>query len=138
LDRKTYKKAEIEEILKVKRGRLQEWVREGHLKPYKSEGQGKTALFDRLNLYQIHLFAHLVRVGIPRIDVAEYIGYAETNKYICYIEGFSPPPQIYNVAWKLENEPPLYNKDKHKCLYIISIKKIRDEVDEALRRTMTE
>jgi hypothetical protein len=129
----TYKKAEIEDMFpRIKRGRLQEWLREGYITPYQPATQGQTALFDRTNIYQIVLFDELIKAGALREDAARMVGYLQSHKYIIKTEKPVKPPLRSSGGFGAKNEIPAFKPGTYKTFLIIDIQAIKTEVDSIL------
>ena len=130
LQKLTYSKAEIEEMFPgIKRGRLQEWVREDYITPHTPASQGETAYFDRTNIYQSVLFDKLVSLGALRVDAARMIGYLETHKFIIKTEKVVKPPLRSLGAWAPAKKIPQFTEGKYKTFTIIDLVAIKKEVD---------
>jgi hypothetical protein len=129
----TYSKSDIESLFpRIKRGRLQEWVREGYITPYQAATQGQTALFDRTNIYQIVLFDALLKAGALRPDAAQMISYIKTYKYFIKTEKPVKPPLRGSGGWQSTNKIPPFEPGTYKTFTIIDIPAIKKDVDLTL------
>jgi len=81
----------IMNILKLKRGRLREWMKYGFIKPsiQLADGPSIKALFNRTDIYTLVLFRNLIESGLGRFQAANcahsmYLEEAGSAKYLIY------------------------------------------------------
>ena len=69
----TYSTFDIAKLFNIKRTRLQEWIDEDFIQPYKpADGYGVKAIFRKHELYTIRLFMFLLNMGLKRFEAADY------------------------------------------------------------------
>lgn len=69
---------EVRQIIWVKRGDLEDWIREGYVVPshYEDSACGKRYLWSREDIYQLAAFKKLVNSGLKPIDAHEALIYS--------------------------------------------------------------
>lgn len=77
-----YSTFDIEKILKIKRTRLQEWIKNFWIAPSRaSGGRGLKASFTIEDLYAIQLFVELLNMNLERFAAAEITHYVLGRQY---------------------------------------------------------
>jgi len=70
----TFSTFEVLKALNLKRGRLREWMDRGFIKPsHPSSGQGKKALFTRIDVYCVALLDSLISKGFKRENAGKLV-----------------------------------------------------------------
>ena len=144
---------QIAKALKLKYGRLREWLDGGYIEPsiHRAQRQGEKTLFTLADAYAIKLFDYLLGRGFSRKDAA--IRIEALQKYI-------EAPQVgnstllsatYAAFYRQEGSGPYFQliRDEKVSLslfgrtvegkrgsfddvLVVNFRKIRDEVDQAL------
>ena len=112
---------EAAKILKVKYGRLREWIdREYILCSQRAEGQGGKTLFDRYNLYIMGLFVYLLEKGFNREEASERV--KGVDKYLRATNLWDKPEAHTYIA--IVSRPEVERESSRSVLSIV-----RDVVD---------
>lgn len=134
------------EILDLENGRLREWISREYIRPdFPSEGRGSRNRLTRWNLYQIELFAYLLRRGLARKLAAGIVRKYTPQDLIAtsVSQGRTPGEKefvcVYRTGetlahdWYARSEAiPL---DHHfEDLFAVNVKRIRERVDENIAR----
>lgn len=146
---------EAAEKLGIKHGRLREWISRRYIIPYEpTTGRGTKNHLNKLNLYQIKLFEHLLHRGLSRDAVVEMMPFMTSattirnpddlqKKYPDNIEVDDFEFHDFLIFYKLKDRLQVIgHSEKDSVLIdtnlnfedvvIINYKKIRTEVDSLL------
>ena len=146
---------ESAEKLKIKHGRLREWISRRYIIPYKpTTGRGTKNHLNKLNLYQIKLFEHLLHRGLSRDAVVEMMPFITSatairnpedlqKKYPDNIEVDDFEFHDFLIFYKLKDSLQVFGNSEKGSVSIntnidfedavvINYKKIRNEVDSLL------
>ena len=132
------------ELLGIENGRLREWVSRDYIRPdFPSEGRGSRHRLTRWNLYQVQLFAYLLRRGLARKLAAAIVGnYTPGDLIATSVSSGSSPGQkefvcIYRAGESLKHD--WYGCDEaislsrqYDDLFVVNVNRIRRQVDDRI------
>lgn len=135
----TYTKVQIENLIGIKKTRLQEWIDRGYIQPsiQKASGKGIVNIFSRNDIYQVYLFSKLLERGLTRLEAASQarinfknVGPEKAKYKFCYfLSGKTNDDSIEKSEGGLAKEPPIVDMDSYRFMFIINLCTIKDEVD---------
>ena len=132
------------EILGIENGRLRDWVSREYIRPdFPSEGRGSRHKLTRWNLYQIQLFAYLMRRGLARKLAAAVVrNYTATDLIATSVAQGSAPQEKEFVCVHRSGETLAHEwyapsdaiplDHRYDDLFVVNVSRIRRQVDEIL------
>lgn len=132
------------DILEIENGRLREWISREYIRPdFPSEGRGSRNRLTRWNLYQIELFAYLLRRGLARKLAAAIVRNYTAHDLIANSVARGSAPQEKEFVCVYRTEETLAHDwyagsesipldHQYEDLFVVNVSRIRQQVDESI------
>lgn len=134
------------DILDIENGRLREWISREYIRPdFPSEGRGTRHNLTRWNLYQVQLFAYLLRRGLARKLAAAIVrNYTASDLVATSMEEGSAPQEKEFVCVCRSGETLTHDwyartdaiplEHRYDDLFVVNVSRIRRQVDATLSK----
>ena len=133
---------DVARIFQIDRTRLQEWIDQGYVRPYKkARGKGTKALFTREDLYRLRLFYWFLKTGKSRFEASvdsninfHNVGPEEEKfKYALFVSEIAPKGALFMGRTEmLQKLPELQPRETDLMFCVVNLLAVKKEVNDLI------